>query len=145
MVVGHVVPVSSGRRTRGRQTGTRGAESTRLIFEAAHRPYLQVLMYRGGSFFFEADFYRFHYSIKNHGPVPAILTERHLIVRMDGQEVVRRPVPPAIISQANFPAWPAAADASRPRRSRVHPPVSGPVRVDVHDPGGRAEPTRPRS
>jgi hypothetical protein len=85
------------------QAGEAQAQSTRLIFEAAHRPYLQVALHGDSSFFFKPDFYRFFYTVKNHGPIPAILADRHLTVRMSGQEVLQLPPAAAVATRAIFP------------------------------------------
>lgn len=104
------------------------AESTRLIFEAAHRPYLQVVMDRTSSFFYEADFYRFHYTVENHGAVPAILTERHLIVRVDGQEVLR--LQPAPESRAIFPGDEPRLDWDQFQHGRPQQTPQVPIEVE---------------
>lgn len=78
------------------------AHSTRLIFEAAHRPYLQVEMDRRMSFFVRPDFFRLWFTLRNHGPLPAILADRHLTVRVDGRLVVERPPAPTDSDRALF-------------------------------------------
>jgi multidrug efflux pump subunit AcrA (membrane-fusion protein) len=85
----------------GAQASRKGAEAaaeqaniTRQIFEAAHRPYLQIEMDRESSFFEDPDFFRLLFTLKNHGPVPAILAERQVTVKEEGQLVAeRRPAP----------------------------------------------------
>ena len=50
----------------------RQAQTSRQIFEAAHRAYLELLFETETAFFVDTDFYRFWFEIKNHGPLPAV-------------------------------------------------------------------------
>lgn len=77
------------------------ALSTRLIFEAAHRPYLQVEM-DGVSFFTRPDRFLLWFTAKNHGPLPAILTDYHLTVKVDGRLIVERRREPTESNRALF-------------------------------------------
>ncbi len=56
----------------GAEAAADQARSTRLIFEAAHRPYLEVQL-DPNSFFVTFEFRRLLLTVTNHGPVPALL------------------------------------------------------------------------
>ncbi len=57
---------------RAAQAAAEQAHVTRQMFEASHRPYLEVQIEQR-SFYLRPDFFGLFLSVKNHGPVPAIL------------------------------------------------------------------------
>jgi hypothetical protein len=74
------------------QAAAEQARITRQIFEASHRPIVGLMTYEG-NFFRGADSYRLHFEAKNHGQVPAILTESRMVARRGAEVLVERTEP----------------------------------------------------
>jgi len=73
----------------GAKAAAEQARITRQMFEASHRPVLELTLH-GFDYFNTADSYRLDFDVKNHGQVPAILTESRLVVRQDAVVIVDR-------------------------------------------------------
>jgi hypothetical protein len=62
------------------------ADIARRMFEASHRPFVEV-QFAKGSYFERAQFYHLMYKLVNHGHVPAIVTTCQASVADDGNPV----------------------------------------------------------
>lgn len=87
---------------KGAEAAGQQAKATQLIFEAAHRPYLDVVI-QPWSFYARPDFFDFAFLLTNKGPVPAILVACHAIVRLEGAVVAERPPDQRDAAVALFP------------------------------------------
>lgn len=81
------------------------AHISRQIFEAAHRPSIEVMVdFNAARFFQNADNYTFPFRLHNHGSVPAILVGWRGTVRVTGHTEVLGPQRDA--GYAIFPSRP---------------------------------------
>jgi hypothetical protein len=63
----------------------RQVEVSRQVFEAAHRPYIEVTL--EDAFFVRADHYRARFEMTNHGAVPAVGITWAVTISHEGQEI----------------------------------------------------------
>ena len=68
----------------GRET-QREADVGRQIFEAAHRPYIEVTL--EDAFFVRADLYRARFEMANHGTLPAVGITWTVTISHEGQQI----------------------------------------------------------
>ncbi len=128
----------------GAEAAADQARSTRLIFEAAHRPYLEVRL-DPSSFYIGPDLYRLDVTVKNHGPVPAILDRWQAVIRKAREKVAG--IGPELLERCVFP------DVEVPLQMASHPMAFTPglppgevtevgVEIDVTYRGFHAAPYR---
>ena len=73
-LVGVIVALYYARLTRNLARSTRNqARTTREMFEAGHRPYLQPIFVFEELRYYDPEHFDLHFSLKNHGAVPATL------------------------------------------------------------------------
>jgi hypothetical protein len=65
------------------------AKITQSIFEAAHRPYVEIAI-DTWSYVYRDDHFRLGFSLKNHGQVPATLIGWSVVVAANGNIVAQR-------------------------------------------------------
>jgi hypothetical protein len=71
---------------KGAEAAVEQARVTRKIFEAGHRPYVEVWL-DSGSFWTNPEFFRLHVKLKNHGPVPADIIKWQAVFRTGSETV----------------------------------------------------------
>jgi len=71
---------------RGAEAAADQARTARQIFEAGHRPYVEVWL-EEASFWTNEEFFRLRVKLKNHGPVPADIIRWQLVFRINGNIV----------------------------------------------------------
>jgi hypothetical protein len=71
---------------RGAEAAAAQARTTQQIFEAAHRPYVEVWL-DSGSFWTSPEFFRLYVKLKNHGPVPADIIRWQAVFRIKDEIV----------------------------------------------------------
>ena len=103
----------------------RQARISQQVFEASHRPVLEVNLERGG--FVDDQHFGFHFTVKNHGSVPAINVRSTVVCRMDDKVVVERP---SQVPHVLFPGEERSFSATSNTAYAVQPPPRG-LRVEA--------------